>query len=124
MAAAAGGWENSNYAGGAAGEAVVTSFTAGIQRWYADIDLGGTLDFSQDWQATGLMDFFANSASDGGMFFGFFNRDTSLQANTETMAGFLLVNDQLSCVSSVGPIRPTLRLPISGSGRTGIDHSF
>ena len=89
------GWQNSNFAGGLPGEARVTSFTAGIQRWYADTDLGGTLTFTEDWYASGRMDFNENSASDGGMFFGFFNRDTSLASGTQTIAGFLLVNGQL-----------------------------
>lgn len=90
------GWQNTGYAGGDPGEAVVTSYTAGIQRWYADTDLGGDLSFLEDWQASGRMDFFESSASDGGMFFGFFNRETSLGANTQTMAGFLLVNNILT----------------------------
>ena len=90
------GWQNTNYAGGEPAEARATTYTAGIQRWYADLDLGGTLTFSEDWQASGRMDFSENSASDGGMFFGFFNRDTSLAANTQTVAGFLLVNGQLT----------------------------
>jgi len=89
------GWQNTNFAGGEPGEARAETFYAGIQRWYADLDLGGTLTFSEDWQASGRMDFTANSASDGGMLFGFFNRDTSFSAETQTIAGFLLVNNQL-----------------------------
>ena len=90
------GWQNSSYAGGSAGEARAATYTAGTQRWYADLDLGGALSFSEDWQASGRMDFNQDSASDGGMFFGFFNRDTTLTGGTQTVAGFLLVNGELT----------------------------
>jgi len=90
------GWQGTNYAGGTAGEARADSYTAGTQRWYADLDLGGTLTFGEDWQASGRMDFNADSASDGGMFFGFFNRNTSLLNNNQVVAGLLLVNGQLT----------------------------
>jgi hypothetical protein len=90
------GWQNTNFAGGEPGEARAETFYAGIQRWYADLDLGGTLTFNEDWEASGRMDFNQDSRSDGGMFFGFFNHDTSQTANTQTMAGFLLVNNQLT----------------------------
>jgi hypothetical protein len=76
------GWSNSNLAGGSAGEARADAYTAGTQRWYADLSLKQNLNFTQDWGASGKTDFLADSASDGGMFFGFFDRNGSNAADT------------------------------------------
>lgn len=117
------GWQSGNSAGGNAGEARADSYSAGTQRWFADLNLEGNLNFSVDWQASGRLDFIANSASDGGMFFGFFNRNTSLQSNNQTVAGFLLVNQQLTLRFEHRPA--TTYLETSDFGLwVGDDHLF
>lgn len=89
------GWNKGKGAGGSSGEARATSYTAGTKRYYADLDLPRPLTFTEDWYASGKMDFLANSASDGGMVFGFFDANTSFAEQTLTTAGFILVNGGL-----------------------------
>ena len=38
------GWQSSNFAGGDPGEARADSYIAGVQRWYADLDLREPLE--------------------------------------------------------------------------------